>query len=112
MPKSTPSRRRPARTISLPERGDSPHIPRQAKPVDDEAAENDTYLLTPRDLLILMITLIVGLLAAIVAGLTTAVQAAPAIGLGPAVALGIASGLVTLVVTGLLVAHKLHKLVR
>ncbi|GAB3169145.1 hypothetical protein GCM10027259_00110 [Micromonospora palomenae] len=102
----------PARPTSASNRSSARQIPRQAEPVDDETTSNESYLLTQRDLLILMITLIVGLLAAFVTGLTTAVQAAPTLGVGPSIALGVAGGVVTMVLTGLVVANRLHKLVR
>ncbi|MEV6815113.1 hypothetical protein [Micromonospora sp. NPDC051296] len=114
VPKNTTSRRTPAKPFSASgsSRSSSRRVPRQAEPVDDERTSNERYLLTQRDLLILMITLIVGLLAAIVTGLTTAIQAGPTLGIGPSVALGVAGGIVTLVLTGLVVANRLHKLVR
>lgn len=112
MSKNTTNRRGPARPAHAASRSSPGRIPRQAEPVDDGAANNERYLLTQRDLLILVITLIVGLLAAVVTGLTTAIQASPTLGLGPSIALGVACGVVTMVLTGLVVANRLHKLVQ
>ncbi|MEV4465964.1 hypothetical protein AB0J51_20360 [Micromonospora echinofusca] len=112
MHKSTSSRRGPVNGTSGSGRSGSRPIPRQSKPVDDGPTRDERYLLTQRDLLILVITLIVGLAAAAVAGLTVAIQTGPALGLGPSIVLGVASGVVTLVLTGLVVANRLHKLVQ
>lgn len=112
MTKNAPSRRESARPVSASSRSSPRRIPRQAESVDDGATNHDRYLLTQRDLLILVITLIVGLLAAVVTGLTTAVQTNPALGFGPSIALGVACGVVTLVLTGLVVANRLHRLVQ
>lgn len=112
MSKNTRRRGGGTRPTPTPSRSNAGRVPRQAEPVDEEPVNDERYLLTQRDLLILMITLIVGLLAAVVSGLTTAIQASPSLGFGPSVAVGIACGVVTLVVTGLVVANRLHKLVQ
>ncbi len=59
-----------------------------------------------------MIAFVVGLMAGIATGLGLAVQTQAALGTGPCIALGITSGLVTMVMTGLVIAKSLHKLLR
>ncbi|MGC4744658.1 hypothetical protein ACLQ28_03180 [Micromonospora sp. DT201] len=70
-------------------------------PGDDEGR---AALLTVRDLVILAISLVVGLLSGCVSFLTVAAQAG--------VAAGAAAGVVALVLTGLVVATSLHRLLR
>lgn len=112
MPKSTSPQRRPARPTSASDRKSSRLIPRQSEPVDDEPPCEERLHPIPIALLILMITLIVGLLPAVVFGLTAGLHASSALGLLPSIAVGVATAVVTLVLTGLVVANKLHKLVR
>lgn len=112
MPKSTSRRRRPARPASVSDYNSLQLIPRQSEPVDDEPPCEERVQLTPRALLILMITLIVGLLPAVVLGLIVSLHASSALGLLPSIAVGVASGVAVLVLTGLVVANKLDKLAR
>lgn len=93
--KARPCRQRPVRLTPASDRNSSQLI-----------------LVTPRVLLIPMVTLIVGLLPAVVVGLIAGLYASPALGPVRSIAVGVASGVVTLVLTGLVVATKLHKLVR
>jgi hypothetical protein len=112
VPKSALNRHVPKQPSRKAASGEAQRVEQSNQSSGERAERNDGYLLTQRDLLILVITFIVGGLAAVVAGLTLAIQTAPDLGSGPAIALGIASGVVALVMTGLVVANRLHKLVR
>ena len=101
-------------------RGQVPGVPQPRTPDSspsvgcdrEDPDDRNPPLLSARELLILMISLLVGMMSGAVSGLTVAAQAVTALGSMAGVALGIIAGMVALVITGLAVATSLHKLLR
>ncbi|WP_329106008.1 hypothetical protein OG792_34265 [Micromonospora sp. NBC_01699] len=78
----------------------------------DGTTHSPAPLLSTRDLVILVISLVVSAMAGAVAGLTTTAQVGSASGNVDDVAVGITAGIVAFAVTGLVIATSLHKLLR
>lgn len=99
-----------------PARNDVPTVPQPRSPERPPPSDGDRGhpasqehpLLSQRLLLILMIAIAVGLVAGTVTAVTVATTSNTTLGM----LLGFASGLVTLTLTSLVVATKLHKLVK